>query len=98
MLVEIPDAGHYLHETAPDQLLAAMEAFLANTTPFQYSEARWTDLLTAPQKQSTSAGSTEMARRDMRPGEVMAAHRTIDMAIGALRELRGARNGTRHGN
>jgi hypothetical protein len=33
VLVEIPDAGHYLHETAPDQLLAAMEAFLANTTP-----------------------------------------------------------------
>ena len=43
MLVEIPDAGHYPHETAPDQLLAAMEAFLASTTPFQYSEAGWTD-------------------------------------------------------
>ena len=27
--------------------------------------------------------------RDVRRGEVMAAHRTIDMAIGALRELRG---------
>jgi pimeloyl-ACP methyl ester carboxylesterase len=90
VLVAIPDAGHYPHETAPAQLLVAMEAFLANTTPFQYSEARWTDLLTAPQKQSTSAGSTEMALvRGDRWGEVMAAHRTIDMAIGVLRELRG---------
>jgi hypothetical protein len=30
-----------------------------------------------------------LAARDARPGEVMAAHRTIDMAIGVLRELRG---------
>ena len=90
VLVEIPDAGHYPHETAPDQLLAAMEAFLASTTPFQYSETGWTDLLTAPQKQSTSARSTEMALvRDVRGGEVMAARRIIDMAIGALMELRG---------
>jgi len=90
VLVVIPDAGHYPHETAPAQLLVAMEAFLASTTPFQYSEADWTDLLTAPQKQSTSAGSTEMALvRGDRWGEVMAAHRIIDMAIGVLRELRG---------
>jgi alpha/beta hydrolase fold len=89
VLVEIPDAGHYLHETAADQLFAAMEAFLA-TTPFQYSEARWTDLVTAPQTQSMSAGTTETAAvRDARPDKVIAARRNIDMAIGALRELRG---------
>ena len=90
VLVAIPDAGHYPHETAPDQLLAAMEAFLASTTPFQYSEAVWTDLLTSPQQQSPSAGSTEMALvRDVRRGEVMGARRIIDMATGALMELRG---------
>ena len=90
VLVEIPDAGHYLHETAPEQLLAAMEAFLANTTAFQYSEARWTDLLTAPKTQSTSPAQTETATgRGARPGELIAARRNIDMAIGALRELRG---------
>ena len=90
MLVEIPDAGHYLHETAPEQLLAAMEAFLANTKAFQYSEARWTDLLTAPKTQSTSPAQTETATgRGARPGELIAARRNIDMAIGALRELRG---------
>ena len=90
VLVEIPDAGHYPHETAPDQLLAAMEAFLASTTPFQYSEADWTDLLTAPHKQSPSAGSTEVALvRGVRRGAVMGARRIIDMATGALMELRG---------
>ena len=89
VLVEIPDAGHYPHETAPDQLLAVMEAFLATTTPFQYSEAVWADLLTAHQKQSPSAPSTEMVLvRDVRPGELMGTRRIIDMAIGALRELR----------
>jgi hypothetical protein len=90
VLVVIPDAGHYPHETAPAQLLVAMEAFLASTTPFQYSEADWTELLTAPQKQSPSAGSTETALvRGVRRGEVMGARRIIDMATGALMELRG---------
>ena len=84
VLVVIPDAGHYPHETAPAQLLAAMEAFLASTTPFQYSEADWTDLLTAPYKQSPSAGSPEMALvRGDRRGEVMGARRIIEMATGA---------------
>ena len=90
VLVEIPDAGHYPHETAPDQLLAAMEAFLASTTPFQYSEAGWTDLLTAPHKQSRSARGTEVALvRGVRRGAVMGARRIIEMATGALMELRG---------
>jgi hypothetical protein len=90
VLVEIPDAGHYLHETAPAKLLAAMEAFLATTAPFQYSEARWTDLLTAAQPQNASAGETQMpAGRNARPATAIAARRNIDMAIGALRELRG---------
>jgi pimeloyl-ACP methyl ester carboxylesterase len=57
VLVEIADAGHYPHETAPDQLLGAMEAFVASTTPFRYCEADWADLLTAPLAQSASAGS-----------------------------------------
>jgi pimeloyl-ACP methyl ester carboxylesterase len=57
VLVEIADAGHYPHETAPDQLLGAMEAFVASTTPFRYCEADWADLLTAPMAQSASAGS-----------------------------------------
>lgn len=48
VMVEIPGAGHYPHETAPWQLLQAMDTFLATTTPFTYSESRWTDLLTGP--------------------------------------------------
>ncbi|MDT5069780.1 MAG: hypothetical protein QOK02_5935 [Mycobacterium sp.] len=55
VMVEIPGAGHYPHETAPGQLLAAMETFLSTTTPFEYSETGWTDLLTAPAHQSDGA-------------------------------------------
>lgn len=44
--VEIADAGHYPHETAPAQLLSAMQAFLTTTRPFRYSEDRWVQLLT----------------------------------------------------
>lgn len=43
---EIAGAGHYPHETAPAPVLAAMQAFLAGSTPFQYSDARWLELLT----------------------------------------------------
>lgn len=46
--VEIADAGHYPHETAPAQLLSAMEIFLAATQPFHYSDDRWLQLLTQP--------------------------------------------------
>ena len=56
VMVEIPGAGHYPHETAAEQLLAAMDAFLSSTMPFQYSEARWTDLLTAPREDAATAG------------------------------------------
>jgi pimeloyl-ACP methyl ester carboxylesterase len=45
-IVEIPGAGHYPHETAPDQLLPALDAFLGSTVPFQYDESRWRELLT----------------------------------------------------
>ncbi|WP_199517221.1 alpha/beta fold hydrolase [Nucisporomicrobium flavum] len=44
-LVEIPGAGHYPHETAPEQLLPTLLRFLAVTEPFRYTEARWRQLL-----------------------------------------------------
>jgi len=44
-LIEIAGAGHYPHETAPAQLVPAVLEFLASTTAFQYSEARWRHLL-----------------------------------------------------
>jgi pimeloyl-ACP methyl ester carboxylesterase len=45
-LVEIAGAGHYPHISAPDQILPALRTFLAATTPFQYTEERWRQLLT----------------------------------------------------
>lgn len=39
--VEIADAGHYPHETAPAQLLSALQPFLAATQPYRYMEDRW---------------------------------------------------------
>ena len=45
-VVEIANAGHYPHETAPDTLISAIRAFLADTTPFIYDETRWRELLT----------------------------------------------------
>lgn len=47
--IAIPGAGHYPHETASPQLLGALTTFLATTTPFRYSEARWCYLLTHPE-------------------------------------------------
>jgi hypothetical protein len=44
---EIADAGHYPHETAPTQLLSALQTFLAATQPFRYVEDRWVRLLTS---------------------------------------------------
>ncbi|MCO8276241.1 alpha/beta hydrolase [Actinoplanes sp. TRM 88003] len=44
-LVEIAGAGHYPHETAADRLLPPLEEFLATSTPFRYTEARWRELL-----------------------------------------------------
>ena len=46
--VEIADAGHYPHETAPTQLLSALQTFLAATQPFRYVEDRWVQLITQP--------------------------------------------------
>ncbi len=39
--VEIADAGHYPHETAPAQVLSALQTFLAATQPFRYVEDHW---------------------------------------------------------
>ena len=57
-LVEITGAGHYLHETAPDRLLPTIHAFMASTTPFQYTETRWRDLLTQPSAPNSTSTST----------------------------------------
>lgn len=46
--VEIADAGHYPHETAPKQLLSALQTFLAATQLFRYVEDRWVQLITQP--------------------------------------------------
>jgi pimeloyl-ACP methyl ester carboxylesterase len=46
-IVEIDGAGHYPHETAPQQLLPALRQFLATTEPFKYTEARWRELMAA---------------------------------------------------
>jgi pimeloyl-ACP methyl ester carboxylesterase len=51
-LLEIPGAGHYPHETAPERLLPPLHAFLTSTLPFQYSETRWRELLHGPQAQA----------------------------------------------
>jgi pimeloyl-ACP methyl ester carboxylesterase len=53
--VEIAGAEHYPHETAPAQLLSALQTFLAATKPFRYAEDRWVQLL-------TSAGPVEAHR------------------------------------
>jgi len=45
--VEIPDAGHYPHETAPTQVLSALQTFLAATQPFRYVEDRFVQLLSS---------------------------------------------------
>ena len=45
-VVEIANAGHSPHETAPAALTPAIHAFLASTTPFTYNETRWRELLT----------------------------------------------------
>jgi pimeloyl-ACP methyl ester carboxylesterase len=47
VMLELPEAGHYPHESAPAALLEAIHSFLMTTRPFHYSEARWTELLTA---------------------------------------------------
>jgi pimeloyl-ACP methyl ester carboxylesterase len=47
-LREIPGAGHYPHETAPERLLPALVEFLMSTQPFRYDESRWRDLLRTP--------------------------------------------------
>ena len=45
--VEIADAGHYPHETAPTQVLSALQTFLAATQPYRYIEDRFVQLLTS---------------------------------------------------
>lgn len=90
VMVEIAGAGHYPHESAPGQLLCAMDDFLADTTPFQYSEAGWADLLTASRHDGTVPPSTSSAAPDLNQlAESLASHRVVDMAVGALMGLRG---------
>jgi len=50
-VVEIPNAGHYPHETAPAALALAVGCFLDSTTPFTYDETRWRELLTRTSSQ-----------------------------------------------
>jgi hypothetical protein len=45
--VEIVDAGHYPHETAPTQLPSVLQTFLAATRPFRRAEDRWAQLATS---------------------------------------------------
>jgi pimeloyl-ACP methyl ester carboxylesterase len=64
---EIADAGHYPHETAPDRLSPAIQAFLRTTRPFRYSEASWRHVIDATSKaagndaQNRAAGSVAAA-------------------------------------
>ncbi|SHM72069.1 alpha/beta fold hydrolase [Cryptosporangium aurantiacum] len=44
--LEISTAGHYPHETAPEQLLPAVHEFLRTTQPYRYDEERWRQLVT----------------------------------------------------
>jgi len=64
--VEIAGAGHYPHETAPAQLLSAMQTFMAATQPFRYSDDRWRWLLTQPaaDTQITDQEPAESSRPD----------------------------------
>ncbi len=39
--VEILAAGHYPHETAPEDLLPRLVGFLGGTEAFCYNETRW---------------------------------------------------------
>ena len=91
VLVEIPDAGHYPHETAPDQLMAAMEAFLGWLPhPFSTPRPVGPTCLPLPTSRAHRPGGTGVALvRGVRRGAVMGARRIIEMATGALMELRG---------
>jgi pimeloyl-ACP methyl ester carboxylesterase len=60
-LVEITGAGHYPHETAPERLLPAVQAFLTSTAPFRYTEARWRELLQGPAAPAPSPALTASA-------------------------------------
>ncbi|MGV0849121.1 alpha/beta fold hydrolase [Mycolicibacterium phlei] len=46
--VELPGAGHFPHETHSAVLLSSLRRFLANTTPFEYSESSWVARLKMP--------------------------------------------------
>ncbi|WAC90271.1 alpha/beta fold hydrolase [Mycobacterium sp. Aquia_213] len=55
---QIPDAGHYPHETAPAQLLSAIQTFVAATQPFRYVENRWVQLLSSTELADTRHPAT----------------------------------------
>lgn len=67
VMVEIPDAGHYPHETASAQLLPAMETFLRSTQSFRYCETRWVEQLTeSAGHDGSSAPPTGISNRRIR--------------------------------
>jgi len=49
-MVEISGAGHYPHETDAARLLPPIHDFLRSTAPFHYTETRWRQLLTQPDR------------------------------------------------
>jgi pimeloyl-ACP methyl ester carboxylesterase len=67
--VEIADAGHYPHETAPVPLLAAMHAFLSASQPFRYVEERWVQQLTRPHPDDASDRSNSPVVESMLSSE-----------------------------
>ncbi len=39
--LELPEAGHFPHETDPDAIVAAIRSFVTETEPFKFDERRW---------------------------------------------------------
>jgi pimeloyl-ACP methyl ester carboxylesterase len=62
-LFEIAGAGHYPQETAADRLIPALRQFLEATTPFQYTEPRWRQLLTREADAQTRPPLATQSRR-----------------------------------
>jgi len=55
--LEITGAGHFPHETAPDQLVPAVRDFLHGTDPFRYDVTRWRELLTRQRRPDVPAAT-----------------------------------------
>lgn len=70
--VEIADADHYPHETAPTQVLSALQTFLAATQPFRYIEDRFVQLLTC-----ADPVETRRAAADSLPGRASSSDHLV---------------------